>query len=393
MIDCRAGDCSVITFAIVIPNLNQSHFLSTALESLNCQSTTFNLAIMDGGSTDDFEGVVDKYSDMITFLRSAPDKGQTAAIKEGKEAVSGDIVAWLNADDYYFPATLDKVATCFQTHPDIDVVYGDAIHVSPEGMFLSYFPVIQEFDAGDLTRTCFICQPACFVRRAAYEKAGGLDPKLHYTMDWDLWCRLSNAGAKFYYLQEVLAAVRYYPGTKTLSGDLRRYKEIWRIERKYGHRLFPRSWAGAYLFDLDFNENKNRFEKTAFSVLKNVRRIKRKFLSKNDHLSNETKTIYGFYPLDTLVDECGIIHLPWYGSKRWSALRLKVDPATDSYQVEINGRDCQKIKFENGHLFVQLPLLDTAHREISIRFENSQQWRLLEFGCKFEIDTDMRTRK
>jgi len=390
-VDCRAGDCPVITFAIVIPNLNQSHFLSTALESLKCQSSAFNLAVMDGGSTDNFKDVVDGYPDIITFLRSAPDGGQTAAIKEGKEAVSGDIVAWLNADDYYLPQTMDKVATCFETHPDIDVVYGDAIHVSTDGMFLSYFPVIQDFNAKDLTRTCFICQPACFVRRAAYERAGGLDLKLHYTMDWDLWCRLSSSGAKFYYLQEVLAAVRYYPGTKTLSGDLMRYKEIWRIEKKYGHRLFPRSWAGAYLFDLGFYETKSRFEKAAFHILKIMRRIKRKILLKNNRSSNRIKTIYGFYPLDTLVDDCGIIHLPWYDLRRWSELRLKVDPATDRYQVKINGHACQKIRCENGHLVVQLPRLDTPQRKISIRCEETQQWRLLGFGCEFEIDTNTRT--
>jgi len=378
----------VITFAIVIPNLNQSRFLVTALESLKVQSSSFNLAVMDGGSTDDFQGVVDRYSDLITFLRSAPDDGQTAAIKEGKESVSGDIVAWLNADDYYFPDTLEKVAECFENHPDIDVVYGDAIHVSPEGMFLSYFPVIQDFNAGDLTRTCFICQPACFVRRTAYERAGGLDPELHFTMDWDLWCRLSNSGAKFHYLREVLAAVRYYPGTKTLSGDLRRYKEIWRIEKKYGRRKIPRSWAGAYLFDLAFNDNKSRFEKTAFSVLKNIRTIKRKLLFQSNKASLKLKTIYGIYPLDTLVDGCGIIHLPWYDPRRWSALRLKVYPANDRYQVEINGRVCQQIRCENGHLVVQLPHLETPQREIFIRCEERQQWRLLDFGCEFDMDTN-----
>jgi len=378
----------MITFAIVVPNLNQSRFLSTAFESLKCQSSAFNLAVMDGGSTDNFKAIVDGYSDIITFLRSAPDGGQTDAIKEGKEAVSGDIVAWLNADDYYFPEALDKVARVFETNPEIDVVYGDAIHVSTDGMFLSYFPVIQGFDADDLTRTCFICQPACFVRRTAYDRAGGLNPELHFTMDWDLWCRLSGSGAKFHYLQEVLAAVRYYPGTKTLSGDLRRYKEIWRNEKKYGHRLIPRSWAGAYLFDIGFLETKSRFEKIAFSVLNNMRSIKRRLLFKINRSSNRMKTIYGFYPLDTMVDECGIIHLPWYDARIWSALRLSVYPQTDRYQVKINGRACQKISCENGHLVVQLPRIDNPHRIISIRCEDRMQWRFLDFGCEFDIDAN-----
>ncbi|MBW2354289.1 MAG: glycosyltransferase, partial [Deltaproteobacteria bacterium] len=169
------------TFAIVIPSLNQSRFLPWALKSLRYQSQPFNLAVMDGGSTDGFHEVVGDFSDMIAFLCSGPDSGQAGAIREGMKKVQGDVVCWLNADDYYFPGTLSRVAALFERDPGLDVVYGDAIHVTPEGFFLSYFPAIQEFDARDLTRSCFICQPACFVRCGAYEEVDGVDPSLHYT--------------------------------------------------------------------------------------------------------------------------------------------------------------------------------------------------------------------
>ncbi|MHC4130054.1 MAG: glycosyltransferase family 2 protein, partial [Planctomycetota bacterium] len=193
----------MLSFAIVIPNLNQSHFLRTALESLRHQSVPFEVALMDGGSTDDLHSVIEPYSDIITFFRSRPDSGQADAIREGKNALSGDVVAWLNADDYYFAGALNRVAAAFEQDPELDVVYGDAVHVTPEGFFLSYFPRIQEFNRKDLTCSCFICQPSCFVRRSAYEALGGIDSSLRYTMDWDLWCRLSEHGARFCYLHEV----------------------------------------------------------------------------------------------------------------------------------------------------------------------------------------------
>jgi len=98
----------VLTFSIVIPNFNQSHFLPFALESLRYQSAPFRLAVMDGGSTDSFNEVVEEYSDIITYLRSAPDEGQAAAIRDGKDKVPDDVVAWLNADDYYYPGALDR---------------------------------------------------------------------------------------------------------------------------------------------------------------------------------------------------------------------------------------------------------------------------------------------
>jgi glycosyltransferase involved in cell wall biosynthesis len=126
----------MLSFAIVVPNLNQSHFLGSALESLRHQSSPFKLALMDGGSTDDFRKVIEPYSDIITFLRSESDAGQAAAIRDGADMVSGDIVTWLNADDYYFPGALDRAAASFEKDPELDVVYGDAVHVSSEG-FLS----------------------------------------------------------------------------------------------------------------------------------------------------------------------------------------------------------------------------------------------------------------
>jgi glycosyltransferase involved in cell wall biosynthesis len=369
------------TFAIIIPNYNQSRFLHSALESLRHQSAPFTLAVMDGGSTDNFREVIEGYSDIIAFLRSAPDEGQAAAIKEGKEAISGDIVAWLNADDYYFPGALDKVAACFERYPEVDVVYGDAVHVTEDGSFLSYFPAIQEFNAEDLTRSCFICQPACFVRRSAYQKVGGIDPTLRYTMDWDLWCRLSHSGAKFYYLRNLLTAVRYYPGTKTLSGDTRRYREIWRIERQYGHRRLPWSWAGFYFFDLSFKEHKTVTEKITFSFLKSLRRMKKRLIS-HWNLENQTDgTLYGFHRWEPVVVGKGTIHLPWYDKRRLTKILLRVTPAGRSYRTTINGAYETVVLAREGQFSIDVPLLDKPSVEISIECLDQQRWTLLDFSC------------
>ena len=93
----------MLKFAITIPNFNHSHFLPSALKSIKIQTVTNNVALMDGGSTDNLKAVIKEYSDLITYFRHKPDAGQAAAIQKGKENISGDIVAWLNADDYYFP--------------------------------------------------------------------------------------------------------------------------------------------------------------------------------------------------------------------------------------------------------------------------------------------------
>jgi glycosyltransferase involved in cell wall biosynthesis len=374
---------SVPTFSLVIPNLNQSHFLPFAMESLRHQSAPFRLAVMDGGSVDNFPEVLKQYTDIVTYSRSAIDGGQAAAICEGLERVSGEIVSWLNADDYLFPGALDRVAALFEADPLLDVVYGDAIHVSGDGLFLSYFPPIQEFDANDLTRTCFICQPACFVRRSAYERVGGVDSSLVYTMDWDLWCRLARSGAKFQYLPEPLAAVRYYYGTKTLSGNRKRYMEVWRIEREYGGRLLPLSWFGLYLFHLIFKSKKTIGEKAAFNILKSLRYLKKILIRSAGVRRNLPQTMYGFHRWEPVVESRCTIHLPWYDKRQWKKINLQVEPIDWTFEIVINNFSKNTTRAEGNHLVIDVPLLDDPYRRISITCRDGGRWRLVRFGCEF----------
>ena len=371
----------MLTFSIVIPNFNQSHFLPWAFESLRHQRVPFNVALMDGGSSDDFQSVAARYSHMIDHLESGPDGGQAAAIKKGKASVPGDIVAWLNADDYYFPGALDRVASVFEKNPRVDVVYGNAIHVTADGCFLSYFPPVQSFNPKDLRRSCFICQPACFVRRNAYECIGGVDASLKYTMDWDLWQRLSLAGATFQYLNEMLAAVRYYPGTKTMSGDRRRYGEIRRIEKKYGRRPIPFSWAGFYRYDLFFKKERNFHENAALFLLDRLRGAKKKIKSFQRSKSYMAQTLYGFHRWNPVVEKSCTIHLPWYDKRQWRNLSLAVKPCGEDYIIGVNDEICNYAISKTGCLVVDVPHITEPYRKISISRLEMGVWQLLDFHC------------
>ncbi len=365
-------------FAIVIPNLNQSRFLPDAFESLRRQSVPFDLAVMDGGSVDHFDQVVQKYRDVISCVRSGPDGGQAQAIVDGCEIINGDIISWLNADDYYFPGVLDKVASVFEKHPEIDVVYGDAVHVAMDGAFMSYFPAIEEFDPRRLPVSCFICQPACFVRRSAYNAAGGINPALKYTMDWDLWCRLAATGARFKYIHSVLAAVRYYPETKTLSGDKKRYHEIWRIGKTYGKRLMPVSWLGFYRFDLSFKKDKTSREQMIFNGLEWMRTLKKKVFKQSQ------ATLYGFYRWQSRIDGRCLIQFPMYGDRQPDRLCVSVSPSDSAYQVDMDSGFSEELYPEKGKLRINLPkALDFCHR-IQIECLDRRQWELTD--CSFQTD-------
>jgi glycosyltransferase involved in cell wall biosynthesis len=239
-----------LTFSISIPVYNQAEYLQTALESIRCQSIDVQLAVLDASPDDNAQKVLLPNRDIIHFAYHHSDAGQAAAIQEGWDNTSGDVVAWLNADDYYFPGALAKVRQVFLDRPNVDVVYGHAVHVSTDGDFEMYFPAISE-EPNLLRRRCMICQPSCFVQRTAMERVVGLNPRLHYAMDWDFWLRLLDAGCNFYFLDEILAAVRVYPETKTLSGAKQRYREIRDILRAHSDWLHRNaSLVGFFHYDL-----------------------------------------------------------------------------------------------------------------------------------------------
>ena len=368
----------MVDFAIIVPNLNQSKFLFTLFEGLLSQEASFATAVMDGGSTDNFHAIVEKYAGIISYVRSKADAGQSSAINEGSKRIKGKYFTWLNADDYYFPHTLEFVKSVFDRNPEIDVVYGDAIHVDPDGNFLSYFPPARDFSARELTYNCFICQPAAFIRSEAFYNVGGVNPNLFYTMDWDLWCRLSQQGYKFLYVNKPLAAVRYYPDTKTLSGSHKRLLELYRIEKKYGNRFLKRSWLGSYYYGLNFKQ-KNYYETFFYYVIKGLYKVKQHH--KNHANTRDDDLKYGFHRWQPIVKKKCVIHFPWYHKRAWITLRLHLKPFNliDTYRVSITNRKIEKI-FSQGHILtIELNKPASNHSILTIENLIDETWELLSF--------------
>lgn len=219
-------------FAVSIPVRGYADWLEDTLRSLSVQRAGMQVAVLDATPDDSVQRVVDRHRGLVTYGYHHADGGQTAAINEGWRNLGGDVLFWLNADDYLFPWTLEAVAGIFADHPEVDVVYGHSVHVTGDGAFLEYFPSIAT-DPDGLHRGCCIAQPSCFVRRAAIDRAGYPDPDRHYTMDWDLWCRLLDSGARFRFLDRPLSLVRLHTATKTSSGAARRYAEIGALVGRY----------------------------------------------------------------------------------------------------------------------------------------------------------------
>jgi glycosyltransferase involved in cell wall biosynthesis len=145
--------------------------------------------VIDGGSQDETVSILQHYTEHINWV-SEPDEGQADAINKGIKQARGQILAYLNSDDYYLPGTLTRVALQFRENPHVSLFYGDCLAVwedgSEKGLIKGHpFNLKNIIQKGE-----FIPQQAAFWTRAATEKAGVFDKTLHFAMDYDYFIRL-----------------------------------------------------------------------------------------------------------------------------------------------------------------------------------------------------------
>ncbi|HUI44925.1 MAG TPA: glycosyltransferase family 2 protein [Nitrospirota bacterium] len=219
-----------IRISIITPSYNQGRFLSQTIESILSQEGDFTIdyIIIDGGSRDNSLEIIKKYEVLLIDgtwpirckgIRyrwlSEKDRGQTDALNKGFLKAEGDILAWLNSDDTYLPGALNLIASSFRNNPNIGLVYGKAWFIDESGKKL------REVNTGPtdfqgLAALNLICQPAAFFRRSVLDAAGPMDVDLHYTMDHDLWIRMSRI-SRLLHIEHYLATYRMHGESKSMS--------------------------------------------------------------------------------------------------------------------------------------------------------------------------------
>jgi glycosyltransferase involved in cell wall biosynthesis len=221
--------------SIVTPSYNQAEFLEATLRSLLLQGyPDLELIVIDGGSMDGSVDILRKYGPWLAHWCSEPDRGQSHAINKGFRLATGNILAWLNSDDIYFPGTLQAAAeTIGRTGCDIFVGAMEKVELGEDGpriqkhSFSSRGQPIHEFPilAGSRQARFHFIQPPMFWTRALWERTGGLDERYHYVMDLE-WCnRALAAGATVQTSDQLLARFALHPGSKSQDQMERFHRE------------------------------------------------------------------------------------------------------------------------------------------------------------------------
>ena len=217
---------------VVTPSLNQGVFLERTIQSvLNQDYPNCEYFIFDAGSTDESIDILKKYDQELTYWTSEPDSGQSDAISKGWSMATGDILAWLNSDDFYYAKALEEAGQIFQDNPHLMMLCGTVALVDEKEKLIRLKEPPRLAPEMLLRWLNLPAQPGVFIRREVFERLGGPRRDLHYVMDWELWLRVSlnfpphAVGCT----NRVIAADRQWRGTKTLNASGEDAQEVRRV--------------------------------------------------------------------------------------------------------------------------------------------------------------------
>lgn len=235
---------------------NSAAFIERTLQSVISQRGSWGeleYLVMDGASTDGTQDILRKYAGDIDVLVSEKDGGPAAAINKGLRRATGDILCWLNADDVYFPGTLERVIEAFARHPKAALVFGQCTIIDEHdreirrgitGFKHMFFPFSCRFMIQCIN---YVSQPAMFFRRSAFEKAGPLSETLKAAWDYEFLLRLWKQGGAGVIPSPALSAFRWHE--QSISGQhfSRQFKEEFEAAAADAGRFSPQTLAHLFV--------------------------------------------------------------------------------------------------------------------------------------------------
>jgi len=217
------------TITIITPSYNQAAYIEQTIQSVLRQDhTRVEHIVMDGGSTDGTIDILKRYPHLI--WRSEKDLGQADALNKGLALAKGDIIGWINSDDYYQENIFGSVVRHFQSGASwvvgrqADVFENGALVVFKDSPKILFDTLVRDPD--------IVRQQATFFKRDAINAVGGWNVDCYMVMDFDLWVRLARISPPVM-VEEDWAYFRNHGAQKSgLANILRQAAEIAAILRR-----------------------------------------------------------------------------------------------------------------------------------------------------------------
>jgi len=182
-----------LSFSVIIPAYNCEAFIGEAIESaISQEGVNIEIIVVDDGSSDDTVAVAKRFGKHITIIRQ-PNSGPAVARNHGAKVSSGNILAFLDADDLWLPTKLKCQSR--KLKDGYPMVYTDRFNIGDLGdlpeVQTDVFPMPEGKIFADLLMGNVITTSSVVIRKDIFQVLGGFRNEYIHCEDWDLWLRCS----------------------------------------------------------------------------------------------------------------------------------------------------------------------------------------------------------
>lgn len=204
--------------SIVTISFNQGEFLERTIRSVLEQDYPhIEYIVVDPGSKDGSRGLLDRYRPSIAKLILEPDNGPADGLNRGFSVATGEIFAYLNADDVLRPNAVSEAVKYLSERPEIDVVSGHAELIDPKDRLLRRTYSDRMSIPRSLYAGVVLIQPSTFFRRRAFSVTNGFNPANRVSWDSELFFDMARAGCRFGLCSRIWSGYRLHHQSITLS--------------------------------------------------------------------------------------------------------------------------------------------------------------------------------
>jgi len=204
--------------SVIIPVYNGEKYIEAAVESVFAQTfSDYEIIVVNDGSSDGTEERLEKYAGRLTYVRREHSGSAGAARNSGLRLAKAPLIAFLDADDLWLPAKLQRQVEFARAHSEYGIITTDVEWFSDEGVTNSslkkLYPIVNGQVMERLLFHNWVSTSAAMVRRECFEKIGVFDEEPgNFREDWLMWMRIASR-YRVYFVDDVLVRHRQYRGS------------------------------------------------------------------------------------------------------------------------------------------------------------------------------------
>jgi glycosyltransferase involved in cell wall biosynthesis len=222
--------------SIVTPSLNCGAFIEETLRSVEQQDYPHvEHIVLDSGSTDETLAILARHPS-VRVVTEAP-QGLSAKVNHGFSIARGEIVGWINADDFYLPGAISKAVYALTRHPEVALVYCNFLQVDERSVEIGRERTRQA-SWREMLAHIYVPVESAFIRREALEQVGPLNTRYPLVQDWDLFLRISKQ-FPILYVDEWWSAFRVREGQRSSLYQYDFWIQAREMTKEHGAEFFP----------------------------------------------------------------------------------------------------------------------------------------------------------